>query len=272
MDHALAVGEGHRLAHLAEDLHQPRPPLGRGQPLLQQRRQRAPLDEFHGVVRSAVREPAHRVDRHDERVRQLAADLRLADEPPCQPRVVAGPRLHHLDREAAAEPEVADAPHHAHAAGVDPAQRRVAGEGRRLVVQGPPQFLQHLVAGHGRGGGRGGRPAGHHQGRRAGGPRLRLQQRVDLEQVAQGRDKVWEAAQVLDQPRRLAPLLAQQHFVIEQVEEARAVLPQFGMGGQVGLHQRPLAGAPVQRLIVLEPFGQGLGVTHGRPRPGPVPR
>jgi hypothetical protein len=65
---SLAVGEGHRLAHLAEDLHQLHPPPCGGRLLAEQRRQGLSLDQLHGVVRPAVGEPAHAVDRHDERM------------------------------------------------------------------------------------------------------------------------------------------------------------------------------------------------------------
>ena len=51
--------------------------------------QRLPLDQLHAEERPAVGEGAQLVDRHDARVLELAADLRLLDEAADQVGVVA---------------------------------------------------------------------------------------------------------------------------------------------------------------------------------------
>ena len=90
MDHPLGVGVGDRLAHLLEDPHELRPPLP-GPAASQQRRQGPALDQLHGEERPAVGQPAELVDRHDARVRELAADPRLVEEPLDQHRGDARP-------------------------------------------------------------------------------------------------------------------------------------------------------------------------------------
>ena len=81
MDHAAGMGVGHRLADGLEDREEPRQVVRRGWALREQRRQRPAFDQLHGEVGPAVGEGAELVDRHDAGVLELAADLRLLDEP-----------------------------------------------------------------------------------------------------------------------------------------------------------------------------------------------
>ena len=85
MDHVAGVRVGHRLADLLEDLQEPRQVISRSIPARRSSSASVwPFDQLHGEVRPAVAEGAQLVDRHDPRVLQLAADLRLFHEPPDQ--------------------------------------------------------------------------------------------------------------------------------------------------------------------------------------------
>ena len=92
------------------------------------RRQGLALDQLHGEE-GPVAEAAEVVDRHDAGVLQLAADLRLLDEPPRHLGPVGVLLQQHLDRQVAAQVDVAAAQHRPHAAAGDLAVR--AGSGRR---------------------------------------------------------------------------------------------------------------------------------------------
>src|SRR5581483_2732423 len=91
----------------------------------EQGRQGPALDELQGEIRAAVGEGAQLVDRDDPRVLQLAADLRLLDEPTEHPRVVAVPLQEDLDGQVAAEVLVAALEDGAHAAAGDLAEEVV---------------------------------------------------------------------------------------------------------------------------------------------------
>ena len=90
VDHAPRVGVGHRLATCSKIAQEPRQVVGRVLPVGQQRGQGAALDQLHREEGPAVGEGAQLVDRHDARVLELAADLRLLDEAADQLGVVAG--------------------------------------------------------------------------------------------------------------------------------------------------------------------------------------
>ena len=122
VDHAPGVGIGHRLADLLEDRQEPRPVVRRVLAGLQQRGQGAALDQLHGEVEPAVGEPAQLVDRDDPRVLELAADLRLLDEPADHLGVVAVLLQQHLDGQVAAEVDVAALEDRPHAAAGDLAE------------------------------------------------------------------------------------------------------------------------------------------------------
>ena len=126
VDHPPGVGVGHRLADLLEDREEPRPVVRRVLPRLQQRGQGAAPDQLHGDVEPPVGEPAQLVDRDDPRVLELAADLRLLDEPADHLGVVAVLLQEDLDGQVAAEVDVAALEHDAHAAPGDLAEELVA--------------------------------------------------------------------------------------------------------------------------------------------------
>ena len=74
VDHPLAVGVGHGLAHLLENLQEPGEVVSGVGPFLQELRQGLAADQFHGEERPAVRQCAEIVDGHDARMLQLAGD------------------------------------------------------------------------------------------------------------------------------------------------------------------------------------------------------
>ncbi len=116
MNDPSAVGVSHRLADLLEDREELHPILIRAFARVQQRRQGASPDELHRDEQPAVGEAPQVVDRRDPGVLELAADLRLLDEPADHLGVVALLVPYHLDGEIPAELEVApleDRPHSA---------------------------------------------------------------------------------------------------------------------------------------------------------------
>ena len=92
----------------------------------QQRGQGAALDQLHGEVGPAVAELAQLVDRHDARMLELAADLRLLDEAADQLGIVVVLFEQDLDGQVAAQVGVAALEDGAHAAAADLAQELVA--------------------------------------------------------------------------------------------------------------------------------------------------
>ena len=117
---AARVRVGQRLAHIHEDIQQPRQRqlvFVAGSQLLvlptERLRERFALDQLHRVERPAA--AIHFVDRHDVGMLQLPSDLRLFDQPPHRlRRGRAG--LHFLERDLAREfvvprqPDFAEAP------------------------------------------------------------------------------------------------------------------------------------------------------------------
>ena len=122
VQHVARVRERDRLGRRDHRGHQ-REPVGERRRRGDLRRERHALDEPHHVERRAIRPPTDLVDRHDPGVLELRGDPRLALEP----RDQAGRRAHELlDRDGAADAQVArrdDAPH---AAARDLAAEQVA--------------------------------------------------------------------------------------------------------------------------------------------------
>ncbi len=116
-------GVGRRLAELLEDREELHPIVIGASARLQQCRQGAASDELHRDEQPAVGKSPQLVDRRDPGVLELAADLRLLDEPPDHLGVVAVLLKDHLDGKVPAEVEVTpleDRPH--------PAPRQLADE------------------------------------------------------------------------------------------------------------------------------------------------
>ncbi len=134
MDHPPGVGIRDRLRDRLEDREEPGQAVGRILAAGQQLGQRVPLDQLHAEERPAIAEGAHLVDRHDPRVLQLAADLRLLDEPADHVGVIAEILAEHLQGHVAAEVRVASLEHRAHAASGDLAVDPVARAGARIVA------------------------------------------------------------------------------------------------------------------------------------------
>ncbi len=114
MDHPPCVGIGHRMAGLLEDPQEPRQVLRRARPFAEQGGQSPPFDQLHGEIGASVGESPQLVNRHDPRMLQLAADLRLLDEPPQHLGIALVRLQQHLDRQLSAEVDVAtpdDRPH-----------------------------------------------------------------------------------------------------------------------------------------------------------------
>ena len=143
VDHAPRVGVGHRLADLLEDREEPHPVLVRAPARRQQRRQGAAPDQLHRDEQPAVGEAPQLVDGDDPGVLELAADLRLLDEPADHLGVVAVLLPDHLDGEVPAEVEVAPLEDRAHPAPGELADelvaRRLARDVGHLGRSGPDQ-------------------------------------------------------------------------------------------------------------------------------------
>ena len=126
VDHPSGVRVGHRLRHLLEDAQGPRQPVGRRQPGSQKLREGLAPDQLHREEWPAVGEGAQLVDRHDARVLELAADLRLLDEAADHLGTAAEVVAEDLDGNVAADVGVAALEHLAHAAAGDLAVDAVA--------------------------------------------------------------------------------------------------------------------------------------------------
>ena len=114
-----ACGVGHRLADRFEDPQQPRAigvPIGAAGEHLGEGL--AP-DQPHGDVGPAIGEGAQLVDRDDPRMLELAADLRLFDEPTDHLGLVAELLAQHLDRQVATQVGIVPFEDDAHAATAD---------------------------------------------------------------------------------------------------------------------------------------------------------
>jgi hypothetical protein len=139
VDHAARVRVAHRLADRLEDRDQPLAVRAGVLALGEQRRQRAPLDELHREEGPLVLHRAELVHRHDARMLQLAADLRLLDEALHDLGPVGEALVEHLDRDVAPEIRVVALQDHAHPAARDLAQELVvapADRNRRLLLRG----------------------------------------------------------------------------------------------------------------------------------------
>ena len=81
---------------------------------------------------------------------------------------------------------------------------------------------------------------------------FRVQRLVEVELAAQAGLVLGKAAQVLLQPRPLAGLLAEEHFLVDQVKEALLVLAQQGERPQVSLDRGAFAPQPAPLLVLAE--------------------
>ena len=84
------------------------------------------LDQFHREIRAGILEDAELIDRDDARMLELAADLRLLDEPVDELGTVAVPLEQDLDGQVAPEVGVASLEDRAHSAAGDLAQQLIA--------------------------------------------------------------------------------------------------------------------------------------------------
>ena len=126
MDHAPRVGVGHVWQTCSKIDEEPRPVLVGAPSRRQQRRQGAAPDQLHRDEQPAVGQTPQLVDRDDPGVLELAADLRLLDEPADHLGVVAVLLPDHLDGQVAAEVEVASLEDRAHPAPGELADELVA--------------------------------------------------------------------------------------------------------------------------------------------------
>ena len=147
MDHPPRVGIGHRLAGLLEDPQEPRQVLRRARPFAEQGGQGPPLDQLHGEIRATVGESPQLVDRHDPRMLQLAADLRLLDEPPHHLGIALVRLQQHLDRQLPAQVDVATLEDRPHAAPGDLALELVPAQAGAILIGhlGRPRHDQRLA-------------------------------------------------------------------------------------------------------------------------------
>ncbi len=228
------------------------------------------------VLHREERQPvvlADLVDLHDVRVGQPRDRLGLAAEAHRLRRAGRRIALDHLDGDDAVEAVLPGLVDDAHAAAPQLPQHLVAGDdragrrghnGRRRlrplrVVTGPPR----------RRGRRDPCRVGVAGGRRRGRPRVpalrvRVNQRaVDLELQPQFLLVLREAADVLLTGRRLAPLLAEEHLAVDEVEQRLGLVAQPREPAQVRLDEGTLAAMPAPPLV---------GPQHGEgpqpPRPG----
>jgi hypothetical protein len=111
VNHAVAVGIGHRLAHLLESGQQRTAIQVAGFELFVQR---SPFDELHREKRPPVRQVAHFVDRRDGGVLQLPGDVGFLQKSPARRLVAGEPLLEHFQRDGSLHPQIAgpiDDPH-----------------------------------------------------------------------------------------------------------------------------------------------------------------
>jgi hypothetical protein len=137
VDHAPGVSVGDGLGDRLEDAEEPRKVVGRVLAGGHQVGQGPALDQLHGEVGPGVAEGPQLVDRDDPGVLQLAADLRLLDEPADEVGLVAVGFEQDLDGEVAAKVGVAPFEDGAHAASGDLAEELDPGrpvDGRGHLV------------------------------------------------------------------------------------------------------------------------------------------
>ena len=128
MHHRSGVGIGHGLADSFEDAEKPPSIVAGVRSILQQRRESPALHQLHGEKRAAIGAAAEFQNGNHARVLELAADLRLLDEPLHHGRVAGMAPVQHLDGHLAAELSIAALQHHAHAPAGDLAVDLVAGK------------------------------------------------------------------------------------------------------------------------------------------------
>ncbi len=157
VDHPARVGVGDGLRDRLEDRQHPGQAVAGILASGQEPGERVPFHQLHAEERPAVAQGAHLVDRHDAGVLELAADLRLLDEPADHVGIVAEVLAEDLQRDVAPEVGVAALEHGADAAArdlaVDPVARALAGVAAPRAVErrlGPAvgvaeQDVRHLA-------------------------------------------------------------------------------------------------------------------------------
>ena len=144
VDHPPGVGIRHRLGDVLEDRQEPGQVGRRVRPAPEQVGQGPALHQLHAEERPPVGEGAQLVDRDHAGVLELAADLRLLNEPSDQVAVVAEVLAEDLDRDVAADVGVSASQDGAHAAPGDLAVDPVAGRG--LNAAGRPDHRRGHLA------------------------------------------------------------------------------------------------------------------------------
>ncbi len=136
-------GLGDRL----EDRQESRQPVGRALAAIEQFGECVPLDQLHGEERPSVAEETQFIDRNDAGMLQLAADLRLLDEPADHIDVVAEVFAKNFHRDVAAEVGVTSPEDLAHAPACDLAVDAVAHSGiaAAVLVGSNERWLEAVV-------------------------------------------------------------------------------------------------------------------------------
>ena len=147
MDHPPGVGVGDRLGDRLEDRQEPGPIVVGAVAGLEQLGQGVALDQLHGEEGPAVGEGAQLVDGDDAGVLELAADLRLLDEPSDHVRIIAEVVAEDLQSHVASEVGVAALEDGAHAAAGDLAVDAIADRGIVVAVSLRPDDRPGLLAG-----------------------------------------------------------------------------------------------------------------------------
>ncbi len=142
VDHALAVGESHRLAHLLDDDQQTRHAFGPIGFVAEKVGQGSAAHQLHAVAGASIGELSEVVDGHDAGVLQRAGQPGLAEEALFGPAVAVQLSLEDFEGQIALQRVVAAAVHLAHAAEADLLEQPMAGRdrSRRRVGAGRPRL------------------------------------------------------------------------------------------------------------------------------------
>ena len=123
---AAAVGIADGLTHLLENAQETAQIRGRIGPSLEQSIEGLSFDQLHGEERLARAVRAQFIDRHQPRMLQLPADLRLFVKAAHGPALVAVVRQQHLQSQVTPQDRVVAVPYDAHAAATDLSVNQVA--------------------------------------------------------------------------------------------------------------------------------------------------
>ena len=147
MDDPAGVGVGDGLRNLLEDAQEVPPPVARLRAVREHGGEGAALDELHREVGTVVRLQSEAVHRHDARVLELPADLRLLDEAGQDVLVVGVLATQDLQRDVTAQVPVAGLQDDADPAPRDLAEDLVAGIAGRLggVRRHHPEHRRRVV-------------------------------------------------------------------------------------------------------------------------------